>query len=124
MSQDEVGRLEAEVLDRDEQVAALVEEIEHLRKAMESRATIEQAKGVLMATMRIGPDAAFSVLVAASQRENRKLREIAERLVAAQELPDPSGSGPGGSSPAVGRCAQHAGQQLGPRVSDGGRSDT
>ena len=72
---------------RNEQIAALIHEIEQLHKAMESRAAIEQAKGVLMATMRIGPDAAFAVLVAASQRENRKVREIAERLVASQEAP-------------------------------------
>ena len=84
-----VEKLEAEAFVRDEQIAALIHEIDQLNKAMDSRAAIEQAKGVLMATMRIGPDAAFDVLVAASQRENRKLREIAERLVASQEaLPE------------------------------------
>ena len=85
--QSEVDRLEAQALVRDEQIAALMGEIEHLNKASESRAAIEQAKGVLMATMQAGPDAAFAVLVAASQRENQKLREIAERLVASQEPP-------------------------------------
>ena len=38
-----------------------------------------------MSTMRCSPDAAFAVLVAASQRENIKLYRIAERIVAAQE---------------------------------------
>ena len=85
--QSEVERLEAQALVRDEQIATLMREIEQLNKAMESRSAIEQAKGVLMSTMRIGPDAAFAVLVAASQRENRKLREIADRLVASQEPP-------------------------------------
>jgi transcriptional regulator with GAF, ATPase, and Fis domain len=57
---------------------------EHLQKAMESRAAIEQAKGVIMATMGIGPDAAFTVLREQSQQENRKLRDIAVELVARQ----------------------------------------
>jgi len=52
-----------------------------LTEAMKSRATIEQAKGVLMAAQRCGPEDAFQVLVRASQRENRKLREIAEEIV-------------------------------------------
>ena len=53
-----------------------------LRQAMESRAAIEQAKGILMATMRCTPDDAFDILRQQSQSENRKLREIAEELVA------------------------------------------
>jgi GAF domain-containing protein len=53
-----------------------------LAEAMKSRATIEQAKGILMGVQRCGPDEAFEMLVRASQRENRKLREIAEQIVA------------------------------------------
>ena len=60
---------------------ALVEEVAGLKRAMESRAVIEQAKGVIMA--RTGCDAAraFQLLVAQSQHENRKLRELASALV-------------------------------------------
>ena len=58
-----------------------VELAEQLQRAMESRATIEQAKGILMAQSRITPDEAFQLLVRASQRENRKLREIAAGIV-------------------------------------------
>jgi GAF domain-containing protein len=54
---------------------------ERLTEAMHSRAAIEQAKGILIAQSRISPDAAFELLRAASQRENRKLREIAQELV-------------------------------------------
>src|SRR5205085_4785442 len=57
---------------------------EHLQTAMESRAAIEQAKGVIMATMGVGPDAAFDVLRQQSQSENRKLRDLAVELVARQ----------------------------------------
>jgi signal transduction protein with GAF and PtsI domain len=55
---------------------------EGLRKAMESRATIEQAKGVLMASRRCSAEAAFQMLVSASQRSNVKLRDLADRIVA------------------------------------------
>lgn len=55
---------------------------EGLRTAMESRAHIEQAKGVIMARERCGEDAAFEALSRASQAANVPLREIAARLVA------------------------------------------
>lgn len=58
-----------------------------LQRAMESRATIEQAKGIIMATSRCTPDEAFNVLVRASQRENRKLRDIAADLVERNSQP-------------------------------------
>ena len=55
---------------------------QNLATAMQSRAVIEQAKGILMGAQRCGADEAFQILVRASQRENRKLRDIAEALVA------------------------------------------
>jgi len=58
---------------------------EGLRKAMESRATIEQAKGMLMASRRCSADAAFQMLVGASQRSNVKLRDLASRIVAGSD---------------------------------------
>lgn len=58
-----------------------------LQEAMESRAVIEQAKGVLMAGNReLTPDGAFDLLRKASQRENVKLREIAARIVEGRGL--------------------------------------
>lgn len=54
-------------------------------EAMKSRAVIEQAKGILMAGGGRSADDAFQLLVRASQRENRKLREIAVDLVAQAE---------------------------------------
>ncbi len=53
-----------------------------LLQAMKSRAAIEQAKGILMGAQRCSADEAFQILVRASQRENRKLREIADEIVA------------------------------------------
>lgn len=54
---------------------------EQLRVAMESRATIEQAKGIIMATAGCGPEEAFELMVRQSQHENRKLRDLARELV-------------------------------------------
>lgn len=65
---------------RDE-LTALRDEVEGLKVALQSRATIEQAKGVLMGAQHCRPDEAFDLLVKASQRENIKLREIALRIV-------------------------------------------
>jgi GAF domain-containing protein len=54
---------------------------DNLGAALESRAIIEQAKGILMALQGVDADGAFDIMRRASQRENRKLREIAQRLV-------------------------------------------
>lgn len=42
---------------------------------------IEQAKGIVMAQFRCGPDEAFDMLCGISQHANVKLRVLAERLV-------------------------------------------
>jgi GAF domain-containing protein len=54
---------------------------DQLRTAMESRAVIEQAKGIVMALHRCGAEDAFTVLVKRSQATNTKLRDVAEALV-------------------------------------------
>ena len=59
----------------------LGEQARNMRLAMESRAVIEQAKGVLMAQRHIDADQAFEILREASQRYNRKLRDIALGIV-------------------------------------------
>jgi GAF domain-containing protein len=59
----------------------LGEQARNMRLAMESRAVIEQAKGVLMAQRRVDADVAFEILRDASQRYNRKLRDIATGIV-------------------------------------------
>jgi putative methionine-R-sulfoxide reductase with GAF domain len=52
-----------------------------LEIALESRAEIEQAKGIIIAARRCSPDAAFDVLVKQSQHENRRLRYVAAEIV-------------------------------------------
>lgn len=52
-----------------------------LETALQSRATIDQAKGIIMARQGCDADEAFRVLAEASSSANVKLREIADRLV-------------------------------------------
>ncbi|HYH26411.1 MAG TPA: GAF and ANTAR domain-containing protein [Blastococcus sp.] len=59
---------------------------ENLRRAMEFRAVIEQAKGILIERHKLTADQAFRLLAEASQRANRKLHDIAEDLVLTGEL--------------------------------------
>jgi GAF domain-containing protein len=61
--------------------AQLFEQARNMRLAMESRAVIEQAKGVLMAQRQVDAEQAFEILREASQRYNRKLRDIATGIV-------------------------------------------
>jgi GAF domain-containing protein len=62
---------------------------DNLQLAMESRAAIEQAKGILIERHKLTPDEAFKFLAQASMATNRKLRDIADHLVATGELVRP-----------------------------------
>lgn len=61
-----------------------------LLTAMDSREMIGQAKGILMERYKITAVEAFGLLVASSQAVNRKLRDVAEHLVATGELLTPA----------------------------------
>jgi GAF domain-containing protein len=52
----------------------------NLQVALEARAVIDQAKGILMERHKLTADAAFQALAAVSMRTNTKVRDIAERL--------------------------------------------
>lgn len=67
---------------------------DNLQIALESRAVIDLAKGVLMERHKLTADQAFQLLASASMHSNRKVREIAEHLVTTGELlgrPAPDG---------------------------------
>jgi GAF domain-containing protein len=53
-----------------------------MERALSSRATIEQAKGIIMASSHCTPEEAMELLIEQSQHENIKLREIARQVVA------------------------------------------
>lgn len=59
-----------------------VRETEDLRTAMDTRAVIEQAKGILIARERCSPDEAFELLTRMSQHTHTKLRDVAVQIVA------------------------------------------
>ncbi len=61
--------------------AGTAELARHLQRALESRAVIDQAKGILMAQHHISAEAAFALLAEQSQRANRKVRDLAHELV-------------------------------------------
>ena len=56
-------------------------EVANLRAALESRTVIDMAKGILIARVGCDPDRAFELLVAQSQHENRKVRDLAAELL-------------------------------------------
>jgi AmiR/NasT family two-component response regulator len=60
-------------------------EVSQLRYALTSRATIEQAKGIVMTERHCTPGEAFGVLVRLSQNSNVPLRDVARALVYQQQ---------------------------------------
>jgi GAF domain-containing protein len=61
--------------------AAARELAENLSRALDSRAVIDQARGVLMAVRGLSAQEAFDELVRQSQNTNNKLRDVAARLM-------------------------------------------
>jgi GAF domain-containing protein len=60
---------------------------DNLQIALETRAVIDQAKGILIERHKLTPDQAFDTLAKASMSTNVKVRDIAEHLVVTGELP-------------------------------------
>jgi GAF domain-containing protein len=61
---------------------------DNLQAALESRAVIDQAKGILMERHRMTADQAFQVLARISMQSNQKLRVVADELVRTGHLPE------------------------------------
>jgi GAF domain-containing protein len=59
---------------------------EHLAAALDSRAVIDQAKGILMERFKLTPDQAFQAITRVSMETNTKVRDIAERFVRTGDL--------------------------------------
>jgi GAF domain-containing protein len=58
-----------------------VRQVSDLHEALRTRQVISQAVGLLMATYRLDPDAAFGFLVRTSSHSNARVREIAARMI-------------------------------------------
>jgi len=63
-----------------------VERVGHLQAALDSRAVIDQAKGILMERFKLTPDQAFQALARVSMETNTKVRDVAEHMVETGEL--------------------------------------
>ena len=100
--------------DVQQELASLRSEVVGLRAALTSRATIDQARGILIGRYRISADQAFRVLVRWSQHRNVKLRTIAETLVGMHQVaPD----APAAPDPALQQWLEE--QLAGPSGEDG-----
>jgi len=66
--------------DEAQTVQALETEVEQLRAAMASRATIEQAKGILMLLTSCSAQVAFDLLAHISSHTHRKVRDVAQSI--------------------------------------------
>ena len=73
-------------LARYEQFKSLKTEVLDLKDAIETRKLVERAKGILMKRCNISEDDAFKLLQTHSQKENKKMKEVAENIVAASKL--------------------------------------
>ncbi len=68
---------------RFEEFRVLQKEVADLREALEARKVIERAKGILMKRLGISEAEAFRRMQVQSQKENKKLVEIARAIVTA-----------------------------------------
>lgn len=64
----------------------LRKEVNDLKDALETRKLVERAKGMLMKRLSISEDESFKLLQTQSQKENKKLKEIAEMVITASRM--------------------------------------
>ena len=68
------------------QFQALHREVADLREALEARKLIERAKGILMRRLDLSEEEAFQRLQRQSQNTNRRLAEVAEAIITADQM--------------------------------------
>ena len=73
-------------LARYSQFQSLKEEVSDLKDAIETRKVIERAKGIVMKRCNISEEDAFKLLQSHSQKENKKMYDIAESIISASKL--------------------------------------
>ena len=67
----------------------LTRELEQARSELEDRKVIEQAKGILMRTRKLGEADAYALLRTTAMNQNRRMVDIAQSLVTAADLLGP-----------------------------------
>jgi response regulator NasT len=73
-------------LARFRQFQALQQEVTDLKDALESRKVVERAKGILMRRLDLSEEEAFRRLQKQSQDTNRRLAEVAQALITADQM--------------------------------------
>ncbi len=71
---------------RYQEFKSLKVEVCDLKDAIETRKMVERAKGILMKRCNISEEEAFKLLQSHSQKENKKMKEIAETIISASKL--------------------------------------
>lgn len=64
----------------------LRQELQNVKEALETRKLVEQAKGILMDRLHLSEAEAFRRMQLQSQRENKKMAEIARAIITAAKL--------------------------------------
>lgn len=67
--------------DKSETVIDLQDEVEQLKQAVWSHATVDQAIGVVIALGQLSPDDAWVILREVSMRTNIKLSDVSQQIV-------------------------------------------
>jgi AmiR/NasT family two-component response regulator len=93
IKQADLGPVIALAMRRFEQFQALRQEAADLRQALEDRKTIERAKGVLMKRAGLDEQEAFRRLQKTASEKSRKLVEIAQMILLAEEAAQPPAKG-------------------------------
>lgn len=86
VSEDDLRPAITLALTRFRQFQALRQEVADLREALAARKVIEKAKGILMRRLDLTEDEAFRRLQRQSQEVNRKLAQVAEAIVVADQM--------------------------------------
>jgi GAF domain-containing protein len=76
-----LGEFAASGLVRDRAYQSALAELDHLEAALRSRPLVDQACGIIMYVLSCDADVAFGVLRRISQGTNRKLADVARRVV-------------------------------------------
>lgn len=71
---------------RYQEFKSLKVEVCDLKDAIETRKMVERAKGILMKRCNISEEEAFKLLQSHSQKENKKMKDIAETIISASKL--------------------------------------
>lgn len=82
-----------EQVDTTDLIQTLTDKVDGLEEALKNRDVIGQAKGILMERLHLTSEQAFEELRVASQRLNRKVRDLAVELADTGEWPIVSTNG-------------------------------